>query len=162
MGEHHGPAGPAQVPKPAHDLAEAVARMRWREERQRFALIGFGEPPEPADLELLRGAGPAQLVREGGETTLLVPAERATGILARHPGARCQSSLVWIRFEAEMGWEVVGFLALVAGRLAGAGIPLGAVCGYSRDHLFVAEEHRDAARRALAALFPEAPAAAGG
>ena len=40
-----------------------------------------------------------------------------------------------------MGWELVGFLALVTGRLAAAGVPLGAVCGFQRDHLFVAERH---------------------
>ena len=136
--------------------------MHWREEPERAALIGFGEPPAPEDLEMLRGAGPAQIVREGGETTLLVPLARAAEVLARHSSARVQRGLVWFRFEAEMGWEVVGFLALVAGRMAEAGVPIGAVCGYSRDHLFVAQEHRDRARGVLAALFPESRATAGG
>lgn len=55
-----------------------------------------------------------------------------------------------------MGWEVVGFLARVTAALAAAGVPLGAVCGYSQGHLFVAQAHRDMTRRVLDELFPQA------
>ena len=78
------------------------------------------------------------------------------GILERHPDARIEADLLWITFEAPMGWEVVGFLARVTGALAEAGIPIGAVCGYSRDHLFVARRHREQAERVLRSLFPSA------
>jgi hypothetical protein len=40
-----------------------------------------------------------------------------------------------------MDWQVVGFLATVTALLAQAGIPLGAICGYYRDHLFISVEH---------------------
>ncbi len=143
----------------ARDLAAALAAMRFRVEAGDFALLGFPEPPGPEDLATL-GAGPGQIVREGGETTLLLPAARLVAVLARHPGARVERDLAWIRFEADMGWEVVGFLARVTGVLAAAGVPLGAVCGFSRDHLFVARPHLEQARVALATLFPEAPSAA--
>ena len=56
-----------------------------------------------------------------------------------------------------MTWELVGFLALVTSRLAQAGVPLGAVCGYSRDHLFVARCHAERARGILRELFPSGP-----
>ncbi len=147
------------VPDPLIDrLDEALARMRFRVEPGRFVLLGFEEAPLAADLGVLEP--PAQLVLEAGETSLLVREEFLAPLLARHPRARIERDLAWIRFEAPMGWELVGFLARVTGELARAGVPLGAVCGYSRDHLFVAGRHLAAARACLARMFPEDPAGA--
>ena len=95
-------------------------------------------------------------MREEDETTLLVRAEELAGVLARHPGARVERDLAWIRFEQPMGWELVGFLAKVSGALAEAGVPIGAVCSHRRDHVFVARARLDDARAALRRLFPEA------
>ena len=67
-----------------------------------------------------------------------------------------------IRFRMAMDWELVGFLALVTGRLAEAGVPVGAVCGFSRDHLFVARPHLERAEDVLEALFPGRGGAARG
>lgn len=148
------PHNPGLVPEErAKTLQQALLGMAWERLEGDFALLGFPEPPERADLELL-AADPAQIVREGGETTLLVRAEQAAGVLRRHPLARVQTPLSWIRFRMTMEWQVVGFLALVSSALAEAGVPIGAVCGYSRDHLFVAREHLAATERVLARLFP--------
>ncbi len=130
--------------------------MSFRVEPGSFALLAFPEPPDAADLAAL--APPAQMVCEAGETSLLVAEDRLQEILTRHPRARVERDYSWIRFEAPMGWEVVGFLARVTGALAAAGIPLGAVCGFSRDHLFVARRHLPAARTNLRQLFPEVDA----
>ena len=143
-------------PRPANSLATALRRMSWEVEPGSFALVAFHGPPRPEDLGALEGAGPAQVVREGGETTLLVRADLLAPILARHPGAQVQPDLCWIRFRTPMGWDVVGFLALVSRALADAGVPLGAVCGYSRDHVFIARVHLARASAALAELFPQA------
>lgn len=129
--------------------------MSFRLEPGRFALLGFPEAPDAIDLAAL-DEPPGQLVREAGETTLLVRQERVAELRRRHPAARVESGLRWIRFEAAMGWEVVGFLARVTDRLAAAGVPIGAVCGFSRDHLFVAEQHLPRALAALRELFPDA------
>lgn len=147
-------ANPLSGPTVARHLDEALSGMRFRVEPGRFALLGFDEPPRAEDLAAL-AAPPAQLVREEGETTLLVREERLGDLCARHPGARLERGLCWIRFEQAMGWEVVGFLARVTSALAAAGVPLGAVCGFSRDHLFVAETHLPRALETLRALFPE-------
>lgn len=127
--------------------------MRWGIEPRRFVLVGFPEPPTPSDFDRV-GEGPGQVIREGGETTLLLPESHLRGLRASHPRLREEGPLVWVRFEAPMGWEVVGFLARVTTALAGAGIPLGAVCGFSRDHLFVAEAHLEGTRSVLSGLFP--------
>jgi hypothetical protein len=139
--------------EPVRDLAEALAGMTFRVEEGSFCLLGFREPPVAADLAALV---PGQVVREGGETTLLLPERALAAALERHPGARVERGLAWVRFEAALGWEVVGFLSRVCGALAAAGVPLGAVCGFSRDHLFVPRRHLERARAALRDLFPEA------
>src|SRR5688572_19830917 len=119
-------------PNPARTLEEAWSGMSWEVEPGTFALLGFAEGPTHGDLEGL-ARGPAQIVREDGETTLLVPEAEVASALERHPGASLERDLAWIRFRTPMGWEVVGFLARVTGELAAAGVPLGAVCGFSRD-----------------------------
>lgn len=129
--------------------------MRWRIEGERYALAGCAEPPRAEDLALLDGTGSGQIVREGGETTLLVPMSRLPEVERRHPAARVERDLLWVRFELAMEWELVGFLALVTGELARVGVPVGAVCGYSRDHLFVASRYESEVRAVLADLFPE-------
>ncbi len=139
---------------PAPDLNAALARMTWRLEPGTFVLVGFQGPASIQDLESLRP--PGQIVVEDDEMSLLVGEAALPGILERHPDARIEADLLWITFEAPMGWEVVGFLARVTGALAEAGIPIGAVCGYSRDHLFVARRHREQAERVLRSLFPSA------
>jgi hypothetical protein len=140
--------------EPVKSLQEALARMTWTVEEGTFALIGFSESPDASDLACLTRP-PAQLVREREETTLLVRDERTAEVIARHAGARVERDLAWIRFETPMEWEVVGFLALVSSELSRSGVPIGAVCGFSRDHLFVARARLPAAREALARLFPE-------
>ncbi|MCA8981640.1 MAG: hypothetical protein H6831_15310 [Planctomycetes bacterium] len=140
--------------QPARKLSDALRRMRFRVEEGRFALVGFDAPPVPEDWARL-GDGPAQLVREGGETSLLVPERALPELLEAHPEARVEKDLCWIRFETPMGWEVVGFLALVCGSLADAGIPIGAVCGFSRDHLFLNAARLPVALGVLRELFPE-------
>jgi hypothetical protein len=140
-------------PGAAKSLDQALQAMSWEVLDGTFCLVGMEQAPDAEDLALT-ALEPAQLVREGGETTLLVGDEHAEGLLARHPGARAERDLCWVRFQLPMAWELVGFLALVTGRLAEAGVPLGAVCGYSRDHLFVARAHLPRTVEVLSELFP--------
>jgi hypothetical protein len=118
----------------------------------RWALIGIEGPPLPADVAALEH-GPANLVREPGASTLLVRTEEADAILARHPGAKIERDLAWVRFDLPMNWEVVGFLALVTGELARAGVSVGAVCGFHRDHIFLAAQNLSKAEAALGRKF---------
>jgi hypothetical protein len=138
---------------PAATLRETLATMRWERIAGDFALIGFDAEPADEDLALAR-LQPAQIVREGDETTLLVRVEAAEAVLRRHPKARVERPLAWIRFRAPMQWELVGFLAHVSSALASEGVPIGAVCGFSRDHLFVHRRHLERAESALARMFP--------
>ncbi|MCB9915801.1 MAG: ACT domain-containing protein [Planctomycetes bacterium] len=138
----------------ARDLDEALARMTWEVVPGRYALVGDATPPRAEELALL-AAGPGQLVVEGGETTWLLPEAALDALLAARPDARVERGVVWIRFVAPMGWDVVGFLARVTSALAAADVPLGAVCGFSRDHLFLHERWLARARDVLTDLFPD-------
>ena len=57
-----------------------------------------------------------------------------------------------ITFEASLEPSLVGFIAEISASLAAAQIPILAFAAYSRDHIFVPQEHYDAAMQALAAL----------
>lgn len=141
--------------RPERDLKRALDQTTFSVEMESFALVGFYGPPDAEDLGLVATQPFAQLVRDAGETTLLLPERLCESLLERHPGASIERALRWIRFHLPMDWELVGFLAEVTGGLAEAGVPVGAVCGYSRDQLFVAERHLGRAREVLAARFAE-------
>lgn len=50
-----------------------------------------------------------------------------------------------ITFPGPLPWEMVGFLADVAGRLAGAQIPFTSVAGFTTDHVLVRAAQADLA-----------------
>ena len=76
----------------------------------------------------------AALVDDGTEATLLcseADLDRQPAALAVERGWRR------ITFPGPLPWDLVGFLADVAGRLAGAAVPLAAMAGFTTDHVLV-------------------------
>lgn len=61
-----------------------------------------------------------------------------------------------ITFPGPLPWELVGFLADVAGRLASAGIPLAAMAGFTTDHVLVRAAQADLAVEVLRGNAPPA------
>lgn len=96
----------------------------------------------------------AAIVASEDETTVVVPEallddERwAQDALQVDPGWRR------ITFAGPLPWELVGFLADVAGRLAGAQIPFTSVSGFTTDHVLVRAAQADLA---VAVLSGEQP-----
>lgn len=91
-------------------------------------------PPEPID-------GFSVVIDDGDETTL-VCAEAAVSAyepLSVEPGWRR------ITFPGPLPWEMVGFLADVASRLAEARIPFTAMAGFTTDHVLVRVAQADLA-----------------
>lgn len=136
----------------ADSLEQALATMRFRVRGERYLLVGA--PRAQADAVLRAAASMAganaigSIVLEPDGMTWFAPmsdAERVSQI----DGARSDGPYRVITFETPMGWDVVGFLALATRALAEAGVPLGAICSFDRDHLFVRETYLDAARAAL-------------
>ncbi|MCG3208285.1 MAG: hypothetical protein FOGNACKC_01888 [Anaerolineae bacterium] len=108
----------------------------------RFVLVGLS-PQERRRIEASLAAwadSPLQYIVEPDVLTLLLPEQTWARTATQFPDARVEGPLRLFSFSVAMEWSVVGFLAAVTGLLAANGIPLGAVCGYYRDHLFIAEE----------------------
>ncbi len=105
-----------------------------------FLLVGLPPHQRAAVEQLLPTlqADFAQYIREPDVLTLLLPQSAWEAAQARFSAAAVEGPLKIFSFSSAMDWQVVGFLAAVTGWLAADGIPLGAVCGYYRDHLFIA------------------------
>lgn len=119
-----------------------------------FVLVGLPPSVRPqleADLLALTATF-FQYTVEPDVLTVLLPGLDWANLAPRYPAAQVEGPLRLFSFSVAMAWDVVGFLASVTGLLAANGIPLGAVCGYYRDHLFIAEAY---AARAEAALTTE-------
>lgn len=140
----------------ADSLARALATMRFRVRDERYALAGLPDSNAPEIVQFIQSRadvtnpGVVNVVLEAGVLTVVAP-EQAMTSLAALPGARIERGYRMITFETPMTWDVVGFLALATRELAAAGVPVGAVCGFDRDHLFIHEKHLDTARAALRA-----------
>lgn len=136
------------------NLSQILAVTELSVHPEAFVLVGL--PPKrqvhvEADLPRLAGDF-VQYIREPDILTLLLPQSSWKIIAPRYPEAHMQSPVSLFTFSAAMDWSVVGFLAGVTTLLANRNIPLGAVCGYYRDHLFIARQH---ARRAETVLRQE-------
>lgn len=73
--------------------------------------------------------------------------------------ARLQVDVGWRRvtFAGPLPWEQVGFLADVAGRLAGAQIPFTSLSGFTTDHVLVRAAQADLAVKVLRGEAPPEP-----
>lgn len=86
------------------------------------------------------GETPYFVFDDGYEITLLLG--RGDLENSRTPLSRARIDRGWrlLTFTSPMGFEVVGFLSLVAKILADAGISIMAVSSFSRDHVLVKKE----------------------
>jgi uncharacterized protein len=96
----------------------------------------------------------AAVVSGEDEVTAIVPE-----VLLDDPawaGAAVQVDAGWrrITFPGPLPWELVGFLADVAGRLAGAQIPFTSMSGFTTDHVLVRAAHADLAVSVLSGEQP--------
>lgn len=73
-------------------------------------------------------------VSEPGETTIVVPEEMLDTLPAAETVERGWQR---ITFPGPLPWELIGFLADIAGRLAEARIPFTSVSGFTTDHVLV-------------------------
>jgi len=96
-----------------------------------------------------RAAAPFMLLRDNYEVTLLLEEEDWRAMRHAVRDARVEAGFRLITLNIELGWEVVGFLAHVTRLLAAAGVPIGALTAYSRDHLLIKQTDLGAALRAL-------------
>jgi hypothetical protein len=96
-----------------------------------------------------------QLIAEPDVLTLLLPQSDWRVLKPAFPHARVQTPFRVISFDLDLPDDLVGFLAVASRALAEAGVPILAICGYSKDHILVREEHLDRALAALASARAE-------
>ena len=89
------------------------------------------------------------LLRDAHETTLLVEEEDWRAMRHAVRDARAEGGWRLLTLDIELKWDVVGYLARVTGILAAAGVPVGALSAFSRDHLLIKQDDLGAALRAL-------------
>lgn len=89
------------------------------------------------------------LLRDRREVTLLLEAEDWRTIRHAAREARVEGDFRLVTLDIELGWNVVGYLARVTALLAEAGIPVGALAAFSRDHLLIKQEYLATALRVL-------------
>jgi uncharacterized protein len=109
----------------------------------------LGYPPGAAPAVALADEPFACLLHDPLETTLIVREQVAAGLPA--PQTSLGGRRV-ILLEGQLPDDLHGFMAAVAGALAGAGVWLLALGAATRDHLLVADEQLEPALGALRAL----------
>ena len=135
------------------DAAELLRTAKVEVAPETFVLVGMRhddwrrllENPELSP----RAESNFMLLRDPFEVTLLL--EESDWRAMRHAArdARVESGFRLVTLGVELGWDVVGFLAHVTAILAAAGLAVGALSAFSRDHLLVKQDDLGRALRAL-------------
>ena len=85
-------------------------------------------------------AGFASIVSDEYETTVICTADAVPELAADGPLA-VERGWRRISFAGPLPWEIVGFLAEVATRLAEAHVPFTSMSGFTTDHVLVRAAH---------------------
>ena len=89
------------------------------------------------------------LLRDPVEVTLLLEDEDWRAMRHAARDARVEGGFRLVTLDIELAWNVVGFLARVTEILAGAGVSVGALSAFSRDHLLIKQDDLGKALRVL-------------
>jgi hypothetical protein len=135
------------------DIKELLSRARVEVAPATFYLVGLRhedwarllESPELSP----RASAPFMFLKDEHEVTLLL--DETDWRTMRHAvrDARIESGFRLLTFDIELDWKTVGFLARVTQILADAGISVGALSAFSRDHLLIKQDDLGTALRVL-------------
>jgi hypothetical protein len=135
------------------DAAELLRQAKVEVAPETYVLVGLRhadwarllENPELSP----RAESNFMLLRDPFEVTLLV--EESDWRTMRHAAreAKVEAGFRLVTLDVELGWNVVGFLAHVTQILAAAGVPVGALSAFSRDHLLIKQDDLGKALRVL-------------
>lgn len=135
-------------------VATLLAQHPWSVHPDRFVVVGLEPRLQRLALQLLVNTQASffQCVVEPQEVTLVLPEHIWRELEPAFPHAREQLSFRLLQFNHDLPDDLVGFMAVVADALAQAGVPLLAVCSFSRDSLLVREDDLPTAIQALEQL----------
>ena len=103
-----------------------------------------------------RADAPFMIFRDQHEVTLLIEEDDWRRIRHAARDAKVESGFRLLTLDIALPWNVVGFMARVTELLAGAGISLGAITAFSRDHLLIKQDDLAKALRVLGEHVAEA------
>ena len=92
---------------------------------------------------------PYMVLRDAHQVTLLI--DEIDWRQMRHAArdARVENSFRLVTLDLELSWNTVGYLAHITAILAQAGVTIGALSAFSRDHLLIKQDELGTAMRAL-------------
>lgn len=87
-----------------------------------------------------RGTATFMILRDVHEVTLLLDEVDYGTIRHAIRDAKTEGAFRLVTFNIELDWNVIGYFSLISKILAEAGIAIGAISAFSRDHLLIKQE----------------------
>jgi hypothetical protein len=135
------------------DAERVRSDLEPRLDPEQYAVARYPGDWRPAQLP----DGWSAFVRDGDEVTVVAAQDVFdAGRLGPPPPVAIEAGWRRITFPGPLPWELVGFLADVAHRLAEAHVPFTSMSGFTTDHLLVRSAHADLAVSVLRG-FPAPP-----
>jgi hypothetical protein len=134
-------------------VSELLRETRVEVAPANYALIGLRhqdwtrllENPELSP----RADAPFMIFRDQREVTLLIEEDDWKRIRHAARDAKVEGGFRLVTLDIELSWNVVGYLAQVTNILAAAGLSVGALPSFSRDHLLIKQNDLGLALRVL-------------
>jgi uncharacterized protein len=138
---------------PVTDVAQLLRRTKVEVAPASFALVGVRhedwkrllENPELSP----RVDSVFMILRDAFEVTLLLEEDDWRAMRHAARDAKVERGFRLVTLDIELPWNVVGFLARVTEILATAGVAVGALSSFSRDHLLIRQDDLGTALRVL-------------
>ena len=125
-----------------------------------YAVIGLSQQEWAGLLEnpelSPRADAPFMIFRDRHEVTLLIESDDWARIRHAARDAKVESGFRLVTLDIALPWNTVGYLARVTELLAEAGISIGAITAFSRDHLLIKQDDLGKAMRVLGEHVAEA------
>jgi hypothetical protein len=102
-----------------------------------------------------RMSAPFMILSDKWEVTLLLDEVDYGTIRHAVREAKSEGNFRLLSFDIELDWSVVGFFAEISRILTGAGISIGAISAFSRDHILVKQEDLAKALKVLGGYVEE-------
>jgi hypothetical protein len=134
-------------------VSELLRETRVEVAPANYALIGIRhqdwtrllENPELSP----RADATFMIFRDQREVTLLIEEDDWKRIRHAARDAKVEGGFRLVTLDIELSWNVVGYLAQVTNILAAAGLSVGALPSFSRDHLLIKQNDLGSALRVL-------------
>ena len=135
------------------DAAELLRRTKVEVAPATFVVVGMRHEDWTRLLESPELSPRAQstfmLLRDPLEVTLLLEDEDWRAMRHAARDAKVEGGFRLVTLDIKLAWNVVGFLARVTEILAAAGVSVGALSAFSRDHLLIKQDDLGKALRVL-------------